>query len=172
MDVYELCGFDFDELSRDDVVPRVRAAVANAVDVVMSIEESQSHVQREPGRWPVVEYCAHVRGVLLTIRDRLVMGLVEHEPDFKSLYRDGRIDLGLYRSDTAAEIARPLESASSLFVRLFSAIEPVTLDRIVQCGQPDPQPRTSRWKGFQAVHEAEHHLSDMEENAARLGSVP
>jgi len=75
----------------------------------------------------VVEYCAHVRGVLLTIRDGLVMGLVEHEPDFKSLYRDGHIDLGLYRSDTAAEIARPLESASSLFVPLFSAIEPVSL---------------------------------------------
>ena len=127
MDVYELCGSDFDELSRDDVVPRVRAAVANAVDVVMSIEESQSYVQREPCRWPVVEYCAHVRGVLLTIRDRLVMGLVEHEPDFRSLYRDGRIDLGLYRSDTAAEIARPLGSASSLFVPLFLAIEPVSL---------------------------------------------
>lgn len=41
-----------------------------------------------PDRWSANEYAAHVRDVLLTIRDRLVIGLVEDNPRFKPVYRD------------------------------------------------------------------------------------
>jgi hypothetical protein len=109
--------------------------------------------------------------VFLTIRDRLVIGLVEDDPGFKPMYRDERVDRGLYASDTPADVANELDSAMAMFVRLFEAIDDGQLDRTVRYGFPDPQPRTLRWMGVQAVHESEHHHADIVENLAAFGGV-
>ena len=112
----------------------------------------------------MIEYGAHVRDVLLTVRDRLVIGLVEENPGFKPLYREERISLGLYRADTVSAVAQELDSATSMFGRLFDAIDHQLLSRPVRYGFPDPVPRTLLWMGVQAVHETEHHHGDMKEN--------
>lgn len=41
----------------------------------------------------------------------------------------------------------------------------------VQYGFPDPQTRTLLWMGLQAIHECEHHLGDIEENARLLAGT-
>ena len=117
----------------------------------------------------MLEYGAHVRDVLLTIRDRLVIGLVEDNPGFKSLWRDERVNLGLYRTDTPAAVVQELEAATAMFLRLFAEIDPASLGRVVQYGFPDSTTRTLEWMGQQAVHEVEHHLGDIQENLAQLG---
>ena len=61
---------------------------------IESLVESQPGVARlrpSARRWSNTEYAAHVRDALLTIRDRLVLGLIEEEPSFQSLYRDKRV---------------------------------------------------------------------------------
>jgi hypothetical protein len=91
-------------------------------------------------------------------------GLVEDEPGFKPLYRDERVNLGLYASDTAADVAAEVVATATMLVRLFEAIEPQQLDRIVQYGFPDPLPRSLLWMGQQAIHESEHHVAAITEN--------
>lgn len=170
MDKCDVCGFDFGDYGHDDVVGGVAAASVATAGLLRETDRSALHTRPEPARWSAVEYAAHIRDVLLTIRDRLVIGLVEDDPEFKSMHSEERVDLGLYTTDTPAEVANELEAASGMFVRLFAAIDPGALERSVQYGQPDPQPRTLLWMGLQAVHESERHLDDIRQNIERLQS--
>jgi hypothetical protein len=165
----DVCGFEFDRLHRADVRPRVTTAT-EAIVRLLADESSLCGERPSPERWSVIEYGAHVRDVLLTIRDRLVIGLVEDNPTFQSLYRDQRVDMGLYAADTAAAIIDELRAATAMFLRLFDAVAPDLLLRPVRYGHPDPQPRTLLWMGLQAVHESEHHLGDAKDNLARLSA--
>jgi hypothetical protein len=167
MELCDECGFDFDLVPRDDITRRVKAGAHAAADELAGAT-SIALRRPTPERWSAVEYGAHARDVLLIIRDRLVIGLVEDNPGFKPAYRDERLSLGLYRRDTADEIAVELRAAAAMFARLFDEIDPELLPRIVQYGFPDPSQRTLLWMGRQATHEVEHHLGDIQENLRLL----
>ena len=162
------CGFDYDATDWTEVGARVRAAAA-ATAALLADATDVAATRPEPDRWSALEYAAHVRDVLITIRDRLVIGLVEDDPGFKPMYRDQRVAFGLYAGDTVDAVAPEVVAAAAMLARLFDAIDPDALARPVQYGFPDPERRTLLWMGRQAVHECEHHLDDMRENVARLG---
>jgi DinB superfamily len=163
MEACEDCGFAWVQIGREEIAPRSVAA-AQQIAAAIAASADRSLVRPTPERWSALEYAAHVRDVFLTIRDRLVIGLVEDEPGFKPMYRDERVSLGLYRSDTATDLAAEVVAAANMLARLFEAIDPQQLNRIVQYGFPGPLPRTLLWMGQQAVHESEHHLADVTEN--------
>ena len=117
-----------------------------------------------PDRWSMLEYGAHVRDVLLVLRDRFVVGVVADHPEFTPMYRDERVDLGMYRGEDPAALATELEVAAGLLARMLEALTPEQLDLTCQYGYPGPSTRTLRWMAAQAVHEVEHHLGDVEEN--------
>lgn len=127
-------------------------------------DPERSAANPSPDRWSATEYAAHVRDVLLTLRDRFVIGIVEDVPRFSPMYRDERVRMGLYRPDTADAVALELGAATAMFVRVWEAIDPQHLGREVMYGTPEPVRRTLLWMGQQAVHEVEHHSSDVAEN--------
>jgi DinB superfamily len=163
MESCEDCGFVWERVDRGEIAARVLVS-ADAVADVLATNPPNAAVRPSPTRWSSVEYGAHIRDVLLTVRDRLVIGLVEDNPGFKPLYKDERLEIGLYRGDTAPAIASELRAAAAMFARLFDAIDPALLSRRVQYGFPDPMERTLLWMGQQAVHETEHHRTDIDEN--------
>lgn len=170
MDSCDVCGFVFSTVDPLTVSVRGRLA-AEAIGAELRHSDDIAGIRPAAGRWSNTEYGAHVRDVFLLIRDRLVIGMLEEEPSFNSLYRDERVELGLYATDTPNQISVELEAAAAMFGRLFDAIEPDTLERVVQYGSPNPQRRSLLWMGRQAVHEAEHHLADIRENVANLRSA-
>lgn len=160
------CGFDFGTARREEVGRRVTAA-------------AQAIAARLTGRAFPVD-AATVGGSVVSDRVRSPRPRRAADdprsagyrtgragPGFKPLYREERIDLGLYRADTPPEIVAELEAAASMFVRLFDAIDPELLSRPVRYGFPEPTPRTLLWMGLQAIHETEHHLGDIEANLQR-----
>jgi hypothetical protein len=159
----EECGFAWDTVSREEIGRRVDAGTATIAGLLAG-DPDRAGVRPSPRRWSAIEYAAHVRDVLITLRDRLVIGLVEDVPSFKPMYRDERVDLGLYRSDTVEAVAVELRAAAAMFIRLFDAIDPQQLTRSVHYGYPDPAERSLLWIGQQAVHEVEHHSSDVAED--------
>lgn len=163
METCEICGFAWERVGDDEVVPRVQAATA-AIAGLLRSDPDRAAERSRPDRWSPVEYAAHVRDVFLTLRDRTVLGIVEDEPHFSPLYRDERVDLGLYAGDTAVAVAPELEAAAAMYLRVFEAIPASDRDRLVHYGSPDPMLRTLRWMGQQAVHEAEHHRADIEQD--------
>lgn len=140
MEQCEVCGFDFAALDRNHVRQRVSAAATRIESLVESLP---GIAQQRPSadRWSNTEYAGHVRDVFLTIHDRLVLGLIEDEPRFQYLYRDERADMGLLGADTAAAVLPELHAAATMFTRLFDALEPEMLGRMVRYGNPDPVPR-------------------------------
>jgi len=164
----EVCGFAWETVSREAVAGRLAAGTA-AISGMLAGDPGGSGVRPSPERWSATEYAAHVRDVLTALRDRLVVGLVEDVPSFNPMYRDERVALGLYRSDTAGAVADELRAASAMFVRLFDAVDPGQLTREVLYGSPAPERRSLLWMGQQVVHEVEHHGSDIAENLGRAG---
>jgi DinB superfamily len=167
MERCEVCGFAWDEVDRDEIAGRVDAGTADIAALIVADPE-RSAVRPSPQRWSATQYAAHVRDVLNTIRDRLVIGLVEDDPTFNAMYRDERVTLGLYDGDPAPAVADELRSATASFIRLFGAVDPGQLGRPVQYGVPTPTRRTLLWMGQQAVHEVEHHRDDIIENLRPL----
>jgi hypothetical protein len=157
------CGFAWEEIARDEIGPRLDTGTST---IAALIAGDPGNAGRRPseGRWSALEYAAHVRDVLLMLRDRFVLGLVEDNPAFAPMYRDERVGLGLYRTDTVDSLGTDLRAATAMFVRLFEAIDPAQLDRQVQYGYPEPTQRSVLWMGQQAVHEVEHHAGDIAEN--------
>jgi hypothetical protein len=164
----EVCGFVWAAVGHHEIGPRVAAGCA-AIEDMIATDTKRSGVRPAVDRWSATEYAAHVRDVLITLRDRLVIGLVEDDPSFKPMYRDERVALGLYRADTADSVAEELRAAKAMFVRVFDALDPGQLDRAVEFGWPKPARRSLLWMGQQAVHEVEHHRSDVAENLAQVG---
>jgi hypothetical protein len=150
-------------VSREQVGRRIEAGTARIAELLGQAPDA-SAVRPSAQRWSAMEYAGHVRDVLTMLRDRLVVGLVEDDPSFKPMYRDERVDLGLYAADTIGVLAGDLATATSMFVRLFEAIDPQQLTRPVQYGFPNRAQRTLLWMGQQAVHEVEHHGDDIAEN--------
>ena len=163
METCDDCGFCWETVASDEIAPRVLEA-ALEIGLLLRSEPAACMDRPSEGRWSGVEYGAHVRDVLLTIRDRLVIGLVEDNPGFKPLYREERISLGLYVADTPPVIADEVENTARMFNRLVAAIDPTKMLRVVQYGFPEPMPRTLQWMTQQAVHECEHHLTDIKAN--------
>jgi DinB superfamily len=159
----DVCGFAWETVSREEIGPRVDDGTA-AIAGLITADAGRSAVRPSAQRWSATQYAAHVRDVLLTLRDRLVIGIVEDNPAFKPMYRDERVDLGFYDTDRADAVAGELRAATAMFVRLFDAIDPRLLTRPVQYGWPSPAQRSLLWMGQQAVHEVEHHRSDIAEN--------
>ena len=63
---------------------------------------------------------------------------------------------------------RDLDVASDLFCRTFAALSNEQLVRPCQYAYPTLTTRSVLWMARQVVHEVEHHLGDIEENAAEL----
>lgn len=139
-------------------------AGAHAIGQLLEGSHDRAGVRPSPQRWSAIEYTAHLRDVLITLRDRIVVGLVEELPSFKPMYREERVALGLYGAETPPVAVGELNVAAAMFVRLFDAIDPAQLDRTVQYGFPSPARRSLLWMGQQAVHEVEHHRDDIAED--------
>lgn len=161
----DVCGFDFDAMTIAEVPDRATNGTS-AIAALLGDDPIRAAARPSSERWSAVEYAAHVRDVLLSIRDRVVIGLVEDTPTFSPLYREERVDLGLYRNDPPEAVAVEVEAAGAMLLRLLAEIESVPLQRSVHYGYPNPSLRTLEWMAKQAVHEIEHHLDDMRENLA------
>jgi DinB family protein len=159
----EGCGFGWDDVADAEVAPRIRSGTDMLARLLRNTTDIAT-ARPTAGRWSMLEYGGHVRDVLLVLRDRFVVGVVTDNPGFTPMYRDERVDLGMYGADDPEGVAAELEVAAGLLVRMIETLSPEQLDRTCQYGYPAPTTRTLRWMAAQAVHEVEHHLGDVEEN--------
>lgn len=163
----EGCGFVWDEVTAAEVGPGVRATT---VAIAERIARAGDLADRRPApdRWSVLEYAAHVRDVVTNVRDRIVQTLVEDDPSYAMLWRDHRVDLGLYAGDDPAEVGAEVIAAGSLFARTFERIDPGLLGRTGVYAYPVAVARSVLWIAAQVLHECRHHLADIDEDLALL----
>ena len=66
----------------------------------------------EPARWSALEYGAHLRDVLISLRERTLTASIEDHPTGAPIHRDERVDLGFYSLDDPATVAAELRAAA------------------------------------------------------------
>ncbi|MGZ4677646.1 MAG: DinB family protein [Acidimicrobiia bacterium] len=158
------CGFVWAAVPDEEMAPRILDGARSIAAIVQTSPDAAT--RPAAARWSALEYGAHVRDVLLHVRDRVVIALVEDDPEFKPLYREERVELGLYADDDPETVATELTAAARLFTRTLGRVDDDQLDRPCRYSYPAPATRSVRWMAQQVVHEVEHHLGDVRDDAA------
>jgi len=156
----EVCGFEWDTITADQVPDRLRAASDGFAEVLRGGGDSLSQ-RPQPDVWSAVEYGCHVRDAMFNLRDRIVVGLAEDNPTPKAMFTDLRIAAGLYAREQPQQLATEIEVAAGLLGRTVAALDASQLARPIFYGWPRATTRTLLWVAAQALHEAEHHLADV-----------
>lgn len=162
-----VCGFRWNVVTASEIAPRIREATGQFVEI-LSNNEAIAVVRPSAERWSILEYGSHLRDVLLAIRDRIILASIVDEPTGTPIYRDDRVSIGFYRLDEPSVIANELAVVSELFVRTLQSLPPGYEQRPLIYSVITKEKVTNLWAGAQAVHESEHHLSDVRENLALL----
>ena len=155
----DFCGFEWDAVISSEVGQRVIKSAGEIADLISSNTTANSRQTSDV--WSPVEYAGHVRDVLFNIRDRLIVAMNEDNPLCKGLFGTSRINFGLYKNDSPAEVAQEVRVAASLFARTWERIPSDVRERTMVYGWPRVADRSLHWVAAQALHEVEHHLSDI-----------
>lgn len=157
MDICVECGLDLDGISSAEVIPRVSAGVA-AVAEILDAGGEELRARPAPEVWSVLEYAAHIRDVALTYRELIIAAMAVDQPVKQKMFRELRVDMGMYAPETADQVRTSLEIASRLFANTFSTLSREQLQRTAVClGEV----HTMVWVGAHVIHEVEHHLDDI-----------
>lgn len=151
------CGCVFADIAPASVSGLLAEATRSLGDALRSTAHGRLTVRADTHTWSPLEYACHVRDVLLNLRDRVVLAVVEQVPVFAPLHREERVTLIRYNTEDPADVAEDLAIATRLFGQLFDALEENQLTRrgVYAGTQVDVL-----WIGRQALHEARHHLQD------------
>jgi hypothetical protein len=114
-----------------------------------------------PDRWSPLEYCCHVRDVLLVQRERVLAARRTDRPSFDPMGRDERVEHDGYDEQTPGDVAAQLTEAARLFANVLGRLAPGDWDRTVVYNYPQRLERSLRWVAVHTVHEMQHHLRDV-----------
>jgi DNA segregation ATPase FtsK/SpoIIIE, S-DNA-T family len=174
MDYCAQCDFRYEGLDVEDI-PDTLGCLGTAYRSRLATGFQDAYAERllrrrpAPDVWSALEYCCHVRDVLLAQRERLYLALVEDTPRFPSIYRDQRVLLARYSADRLEDVAGEVEMAAGLLARAFARLDDGQWQRRCIYTYPAPMHRTIAWLVRHTVHEGRHHLHDVDAviNAAR-----
>jgi hypothetical protein len=69
---------------------------------------------RRPAVWSPLEYCCHLRDVLITQRERVVRVLVEERPTVLPMHREERAVLTRYAEEAPSRVLAQLGAATEM----------------------------------------------------------
>lgn len=159
------CGFVHTDRAPSAVPAELRDVVASFARL---LDEAPNAVAQrpEPDRWSVLEYAAHLRDVLLSLRERLILGLLIDDAVGTPIYRDERVNRGLYANDTAAELQVQLRVAADILSAIINTMPDSAWSRTMVYSPVSDATVDLAWIANQGLHEAVHHLGDARDNLA------
>jgi hypothetical protein len=158
------CGFRWDAVPLAAVGLRIDTAIDAFIAAITDAGPDCS-IRPAESRWSTLEYASHLRDVLISIRERLILASVLDNPVGNPMYREERVELGFYALDTSEAVQQELDAVRRLFIRTVRSLPAGYEGRPLVYSSITPVERTILWAAAQAVHECEHHLGDVRENA-------
>lgn len=167
MEKCDTCHFTYDDYGFDDIskhinlfgkeyIKRLKAAMDDP-DLEIALWS-----RPQPQIWSGLEYCCHIRDVFLTQRERLFIALVEQNPSFSPLYADQRVTLARYGAEDIKQVALEIEMSANLFSKTLLEINDEQRLRTFVYGYPANGERDIIWLARHSLHEASHHLLDVD----------
>jgi DinB superfamily len=156
----EICGFSYDVTSARHAGSAITDGAAQLATIV---EPGSADLMRRPApaTWSVLEYCCHVRDVLLVQRERVLLARRTLRPAVATMGRDDRVEHDGYAQQHPADVARQLRDAASLFAGVLARFDDETWDRTLLYNYPERTERDLAWVAVHTQHEVHHHLADV-----------
>jgi hypothetical protein len=155
------CGYVYD-VEAAALPERLGSFGARYGEALRTHTDAVMRTRPDPETWSALEYTCHVRDVLLVQRDRLYVALVADDATWPPMYRDERPRLGRYNEQDPTTVVAQLGVAAGLAAQSFSVLDADQLARRFTYNYPTPAEHTVLWLGQHTVHEAEHHLRDVQ----------
>ena len=155
------CGFVYDMDAAPWCGDDIAAAVAEFVGLLTTTERQTVAQQTRPGLWSPLQYACHVRDVLLTQRERVLLARRVNVPEAVPMGRDERVLHDGYAEQDPIEVAEELTVAARLFVNTLDRLDSVDWERGIVYTWPQRCERTLRWVAAHTLHEVRHHLLDV-----------
>ena len=154
------CGFVYDTTAARHAAGEIERSADQLAAV---LEAGGADVARRPAptTWSVLEYCCHVRDVLLVQRERLLLARRTDRPNFTPMGRDERADHDGYAEQRPLDVARQLRDAATLFAGVLARFDDDTWVRTAIYNFPAPAERSLAWIAVHTQHEVHHHLADV-----------
>ena len=163
------CGFVWDGISLARAIGGINDSVTAFVGVIEQAGE-MALVRPKENRWSIVEYAAHLRDVLLSMRERTILASVLDNPTGTPIFRDERVNLGFYSMDSIDDAVDEIAFAAGLLSKTLASLPENFQQRTLIYSTASPMQVTIEWMAGQAFHEASHHLGDAQKNLASLDS--
>lgn len=159
MEVCDECGFEY----RLEGAGAAGAAILDGVAALAALLRagSDSASRRTPEMWSPLEYCCHVRDVLLVQRERVLLARRQPRPSLAPMGREERVEHDGYAHQHPEAVAGQLLDAGLLFANVLSRLGDGDWERTLIYNYPDAAERSLRWVAVHTLHEVHHHLLDV-----------
>jgi DinB superfamily len=164
------CGFDYDaqDLATTAVFVRELSDRYSSRLVNEADEHRAAWRERpEPGRWSALEYACHVRDCFALYHWRIRKTLAEHRPVLPAMRRDEVVTERAYNQQDPLVVAQETRTNADQLSSLLATLEDGQWERV--CVR-DGEDLSVEWMARNVVHEGEHHLVDIDDVLARVGT--
>lgn len=164
------CGFVYDTARAPSAGDEIVHSVS---DLCGLLRNTTADVRRrpEPRTWSVLEYCCHIRDVLLVHRERVLVARRAERPLVTPMGVEERVEHDGYAEQSIVDVERQVIEAARLFANVLRRLGPVDWERTTVMRATPPE-RSLRWIAVHAQHEVRHHLLDIRRQLADPGLIP
>ncbi len=159
------CGFEYNLDAAGNAGP---AIVEGAASLARALRDTTVDVRkrRDPDTWSPLEYCCHVRDVLLVQRERVLAARRMDTPSFDPMGREERAEHDGYSEQDPEHVAEQLNVAAYLFANVLARLPADAWNRTVTYNYPNTSERSLKWVAVHTEHEVRHHLLDVNRQLA------
>jgi hypothetical protein len=162
MDACDGCGFVYEP---ERATEAGAAIIGDARAIADGLRSGRADVRVRPEEdvWSPLEYGAHVRDVLISQRERVILARILDCPESHPMYRELRVDLDGYGEQDPDDVARQVIDAAALFTNVLDRVDAAgDWDRPMVYNYPEPGNRSIAWVAVHTQHELQHHRGDVE----------
>jgi hypothetical protein len=157
------CGFDGEHLMTGDAITALRSMGRRWRELFKDVPEERLRTRPDPQVWSPLEYAAHTRDVIALVGRGMNEVLKGGEPSFPSIEPDppgdaGAVDHGYNALDPPDVLDQLAAEAEHMAERASKAL-PEHWSRQATTGG---EATDAGWLLRHAVHDASHHLRDVE----------
>lgn len=155
----ESCGFAQDLSGAPQAAPAILTTAAELAQLLVAAADPGQRHQEQV--WSPLEYCCHVRDVLLVQRERVLTARRTDRPATEPMGRDERVEHDGYSEQEPTDVARQLGDAAQMFANVLVRLSPSDWERTLLYNYPEPAERSLRWVAIHTLHEVIHHVDDV-----------
>ena len=160
MDRCEECGYTYDLDAATRASNGIRDRAAELAGLLTATGRPTLARRTRPDLWSPLEYACHVRDMLLTQRERVLLARRVNVPDAVPMGRDERVKHDGYAEQKPFEVAEELTMAARLLGNALDRLDAADWELRLVYNWPDHCERTLRWVATHTLHDVHHHLLD------------